>query len=84
MKLLKIQENLNQKRYVTQIHNSIKSLTIALPDEDGNPKIGTTSRVEIKDDSFVFIYYSAQVPMENKFTQEKELLEFIFLKFPIE
>lgn len=83
MKLKSIQEKLNNIGYVTQIHNSIDSLILALPDKDGNPEMGTNSRVEEQNDKMIYIYYSGQVPIEEEYTNEKDLIDNIKKKFPI-
>lgn len=69
--------------YVTQIHNSINSLTIALPDEELKPSFGTTSRIEIVKNNFIYTYFDGQLPIEKSFESIEDLINFIKEKYPI-
>ena len=84
MNLKTLETSLHKIGYITQIHESINSLTIALPDVDGNPKFGSNSRIEIIKNNVSYIFYTGQIPVEKNFDDENKLIEFIKEKFPIE
>lgn len=73
MKLSEIESEIEKMGFLTQIHNSINSLTLSKADSEKNPILGTTSRIEQRDDKMFYIYYLAQIPIEKEFFEIDEL-----------
>lgn len=73
MKLSEIESEIEKMGFLTQIHNSINSLTLSKADSEQNPILGTTSRIEQRDDKMFYIYYLAQIPIEKEFFKIDEL-----------